>query len=306
MNTVHERPTHNGPTSLRDRPWARPGLLVILAQILVGGATGILTGSPVGVAALAVVGLAWGAVLTLAATWLAGTQGPRRGGAIAILAVLFVLVALMAGSLPENRALGAAIIVVLVAVGASLILTGRWLDRQRPSRTAWARAVTFHLVLLLGMLTGSGMAGHLIVATALDAAPPEVFTALVRGTLGDAEALPYYLLNTPIEWLLLPLAVLLTWPVAAQRRLMLPALTVFVAMRLWTYVYFVPRITAWDQGTTPLTSGQLDQAMVWADLTWIRFAVDVITLLLVLVAAFAGSESPAARTPDRRSGLQEA
>lgn len=158
--------------------------------------------------------------------------------------MLFLLVALLAGSLPDDRALGAAIIGAILAVAASLTLAGIRLGRQQPSGQAWVRVVLFHLVLLLGLLTGSGFAAQLLEATALGSGAPEVFTALIRGTLGDAQALPYYLLNTPTEWLLLSLAVLLTWPVEGQRRLLLAALVIFVSNRVWTYLYFVPRITA--------------------------------------------------------------
>lgn len=73
----------------------------------------------------------------------------------------------------------------------------------------------------------------------------------------------------------MPAVLLLTWQVPQQRRLVLTAAVLFVAMRVWTYLYFVPQISDWSQGTTPLTPVQLDQARTWVGLSWIRVAVDI-------------------------------
>jgi hypothetical protein len=64
----------------------------------------------------------------------------------------------------------------------------------------------------------------------------------------------------------------------------------FVAMRVWTYLYFVPQISDWSEGTAPLTPVQLDQARTWVGLSWIRVAVDIATTALVLLAVFARTD----------------
>lgn len=218
-------------TSLRHSPEARPGLLVIIALVLIGGAAGSL-GGPSAAVIVAVAGLLWGAVLTLTAARLSRSESRRR---------------------------------------------------------AWAAAFVFATVLAGGFLVGSALHGQLIHSAALRDAP-QLFDDLVRPPIGDAEALPFLLLNTPLEWLLMPAVLLLTWQVPQQRRLVLTAAVLFVAMRVWTYLYFVPQISDWSQGTAPLTPEQLDQARTWVGLSWIRVTVDIATTVLVLLAAFARTD----------------
>lgn len=49
----------------------------------------------------------------------------------------------------------------------------------------------------------------------------------------------------------------------------------------------------------PLTPNQLDQATLWVELSWIRLAMDLATLLLVLLAAPTRTHTPAPRTSDQ-------
>jgi hypothetical protein len=117
---------------------------------------------------------------------------------------------------------------------------------------------------------------------------PQFFADLVRSPIGDAEALPYYLLNTPMEWLLIPAALLLNARIPKRRTLILIAAMIFFAMRVWSYLYFVPDILGWNQGTIgqPLSADQLEQAALWVDLSWIRLGADAVMALLLLGAAF--------------------
>ena len=66
------------------------------------------------------------------------------------------------------------------------------------------------------------------------------------------------------------------------------AATMFFALRVWSYLYFIPDILDWNQGTTgqPLSADQLDQAAFWVDLSWIRLGADATIALLLLGAAF--------------------
>lgn len=280
MTAVHS------PSSVGHSSLTRPGLLVTLYLVLLGGATGTLTGSVIGVVAIAVFGLAWGAVLTLVATWLSRAQPRKRAWAVAILLVCFLLIGLQASSLTDDPTFRVAILAAIVAGGIVLALAGIWLSRTQPPRQSWATATLLLSALVLGLVSGSSFLGQLLFSTAL-ADAPEVFTAMVRGSLGDAEAVPFFLLNTPLEWLLIPLLVLLTWQVPAQRRLLLAVLAIWGVMRMWTYLYFAPAIFDWGEGSDPLTPGQLDQATLWVGLSWIRHACDILTLALVLLAAVA-------------------
>jgi hypothetical protein len=147
--------------------------------------------------------------------------------------------------------------------------------------------LVFATVLAAGLLTRSALVELLVMEVALSEAPL-FFAELVRPPIGDAIVLPFYLLNTPLEWLLVPGTLLLTWRVPRQRRLVLAAAVIFVFARVWTYLWFVPQTIDWSEGPpgVPLSPDQLDQARLWVDLSWIRLAIDLATGALVLLAAF--------------------
>jgi energy-converting hydrogenase Eha subunit A len=256
-------------------------LLVAVGLALVGGATGSLVG-PIGVVIIALVGLLWALLLTLAVGWL--DRPERRRWAAAIIFALFVPIGLLAGSLPDDGGLGIVAVVAIVAFGAVLAGTAASLGRTREARDAWTSATLAVSVFVAGLLSGSALGAQLLFSAAL-ADAPTVFTALIQGYLGDAQALPYYMLNTPLEWLLIPLLVLLTWPMPRLRPFAVAALVIFVLDRAWTYLWFVPQITAWETAPS-LSPAQLDEARVWTGLSWVRFAVDLVVTTLLLIAAF--------------------
>jgi hypothetical protein len=71
------------------------------------------------------------------------------------------------------------------------------------------------------------------------------------------------------------------------RKLVHVATVIFIALRVWSYVYFIPQILDWGEGQAgqPLTAAQLEQASLWVDLSWIRLAMDAVIALLLLGAA---------------------
>lgn len=205
----------------------------------------------------------------------------------AILAV--TMTTLIGGS---TGSLGGAVFAVVFAVvgalwGVGLVLLALRLSQSPGRRQTWANAVLFAIVLAAGFVTGAGLMAQLLMSAALDSRP-QVFADLVRGSIGNAEALPFYVFNTPLEWVLVPAAIVLTWNNPRRRRLMLTALILWTFHRVWTYTWFVPQITGWGEGDpgTPLTTDQLDQARTWVNLSWIRGAIDVSATVLALLAAF--------------------
>jgi hypothetical protein len=158
----------------------------------------------------------------------------------------------------------------------------------RSSRRAmFANVSLYTATFAIACLTGVGLQIMPIMDVSITRAP-QFFADLVRPPIGDAEALPYYLLNTPLEWLLIPAALLLNAPIPKRRTLIMIAATMFFALRVWSYLYFVPDILDWNQGTTgqPLSADQLGQAALWVDLSWIRLGADAAIALLLLGAAF--------------------
>jgi hypothetical protein len=147
-------------------------------------------------------------------------QGPEaRAGLVVIIAT--TLVGGATGSLG-----GATTAVIFAAVGllwgTVLTLATSLPSRTEPRRRAWAAGLVFATVLAAGLLTGGPLFELLVMQAALSEAP-SFFAELVRPPIGDAIMLPFYLLNTPLEWLLVPATLLLTWRVPRQRRLVLAA-----------------------------------------------------------------------------------
>lgn len=266
----------------RSRVWTTPSVLVSLELILIGAASGSL-GGPAGALVVAVVGLAWSLLLTLAVGWLGGGPARRRWG-LGIVLACFVVVGLFAGSLAEeSRRLGWAITALIIVVGAVWAGVALRLSRSRLAEVAWSGTTLGLAAFAAAVLTGTALMSQLLMGAFL-ASKPDEFADLVRGYLGDAEAFPFYSLNTTLEWMLLPLAVLLGWHVPAVRRLLVACLAIFVAMRVWTYLYFVPLITDWADTDAAMTDSELDQARLWVGLSWVRFTGDLAVSVLLGLA----------------------
>ena len=170
--------------------------------------------------------------------------------------------------------------------GLLAFIVARRLTRSAHHAT-FANVSLYTATFAITCLTGVGLQIMPIMDVSITHAP-QFFADLVRPPIGGAEALPYYLLNTPLEWLLIPATLLLNARIPKRRTLIMIAATMFFALRVWSYLYFVPDILEWNQGTTgqPLSADQLDQAASWVDLSWIRLGADAAMALLLLGAAF--------------------
>jgi hypothetical protein len=172
------------------------------------------------------------------------------------------------------------------AWGVLAVMIAKRLSRS-PRRATFSNVALYAATFATACLTGVGLHSMPIMAVSVDRAP-QFFADLVRPPVGDAEALPFYLLNTPLEWLLIPAAVLLNALIPKRQKSIIIAAVIFVALRVWSYIYFIPQILDWSNGQAgqPLTATQLEQASLWVDLSWIRLAMDAAIALLLLGAAF--------------------
>jgi hypothetical protein len=204
------------------------------------------------------------AITAVAGTSLIGFSAGTLGGPVA--AMIFAVIGFLWGVL-------------------AFLLARRLTGSAR--RTMFANISLYTTTFAITCLTGVGLQIMPIMDVSITHAP-QFFADLVRPPIGDAEALPYYLLNTPLEWLLIPAALLLNARIPERRTLIMIAATMFFALRVWSYLYFIPDILDWNQGTTgqPLSADQLKQATLWVDLSWIRLGVDATIALLLLSAAF--------------------
>ena len=221
-------------------------------------------------------------------------SSPRKPDVVTV--VFTALVGAASGSL-GGPVFAVAGVLVGALWGLGLVWLARRLSRSDVQRRKWTDVVLFLTALCAGCVTGASFMGQLLMSTALNT-QPQFFADLIRGPIGVAEALPFYLFNTPIEVLLAPLAVLLVWNNPRRRRLILAVVIVWGVHRVWTYTWFVPLISEWSTGAsgTPMTAAQLAQARTWVDLSWIRCAFDITATVLVLLAALVpgtGARPPA-------------
>jgi len=137
-----------------------------------------------------------------------------------------------------------------------------------------------------GLLAGGALLEMMLLSAGLGT-PSTTFT-MIHPPFGDSFNLFIITLNSLMEWLLIPAALFLNWHIPKRRTLIVIAAVVFYAMRIWTYVYFVPNIFefATIPPDGPFSAELVERFRLWVNLSWFRLGVDVLTNLLFLLAAF--------------------
>jgi hypothetical protein len=85
------------------------------------------------------------------------------------------------------------------------------------------------------------------------------------------------------------MALFCNWHIPKRRMFIVIAAVAFYAMRLWSYIYFVPNIFEFGAlpPDGPFSAEIVEQFRMWVNLSWLRFAIqDALTYLLLLLAAF--------------------
>jgi hypothetical protein len=92
-----------------------------------------------------------------------------------------------------------------------------------------ANATVFVAIIACGLLLGGGVMYGLLMTAAADA-PPNVLSAMMQPTI------PYFIVvNTLMEWLVVPAMLFSNWHSAARRPSLLIASALYITMRVWTY-----------------------------------------------------------------------
>jgi hypothetical protein len=207
--------------------------------------------------------------------------------------VRFLLIALPAGVLAflEARVVDApvavhlAIAAVTALIWAALATLVATRLRHTPMRAASAAGA---VVVAAAMLLAPGVVLHLMFGAPADYLAVQQSPA-TTGTVGY-----YATLNPLTEWVLVPLALHLTWFRPAARRPALIAAVLFYLERVATYLYFAPTILGWPG--TPTTPELVDQVAVWLQLDWVRVAVDAVAVVLFARAALVSAAGAPTRT----------
>jgi hypothetical protein len=205
------------------------------------------------------------------------TRSDPRLVAVPVTALTFALASL-ALQLGVPGLVGGAIIGTLWSLLLGVIA------RRLAGREGWGRPLANTPLLLAivatGLLIGGGLMYGFLMRAALSepSTTPATMSALMQPTI------PYFIVvNTLMETLIIPLALFANWQVPKRRPLVLSATLVFFAMRVWSYLTFVPR-----------RFEIAGHALSPADLEWFRetMATDyrgllvIITHVLFILAAF--------------------
>ncbi|TCC31452.1 hypothetical protein [Kribbella sindirgiensis] len=173
-------------------------------------------------------------------------------------------------------------IVLGAAWGTAAGLVAHWLG-SRPRWAAWSEDVLvaagaagfafagcgglMAILLLKGSLTSTSLTGE----------------ALERMFL---PSIPYYIaVNSVLEILVIPLLVYVAWRPGRRRVLVLSAAALYFAMRVWTYLAFVPNRLGWadsSHSNQPLTAAERAQAaddLMLNDPRWILLLIMFALLL---------------------------
>jgi hypothetical protein len=133
---------------------------------------------------------------------------------------------------------------------------------------------------------GGGLYEHVVLTPLWSKSPPSSFAIIQRGT-----GVPLQRFWIPVHaaiTVFILLALVLTWRDLTARRLLLVALASYVIMRVWSGLFFIREMLAFQQ--VPLDappSAELSARVArWTYWTWFREPLDIISFLCSLLALY--------------------
>jgi hypothetical protein len=182
----------------------------------------------------------------------------------------------------------AALLGAVAGLGWGLLLgfIAMRLARSERRRPGLANVSVFLAALASGVMAGGALLVLMLLSAGLGA-PSTSFT-IIHPPFGGSFNLFIITLNSLMEWLLIPAALFLNWHIPKRRTLIVIAAVVYYAMRVWTYIYFVPNIFEFGAipPDGPFSAEVVERFRIWVNLSWLRFGFDISTNLLFLLCAF--------------------
>ena len=176
-----------------------------------------------------------------------------------------------------------------------------YVNRRRHRLGHWPDTVALLAAANAAMVVGAGLLLDITFPTA------DAYLAMNQTQAGPNHSFFYGLVNTPREWLLVPLALLVNWHLPKRRRLLVAAVAVLYVERVITYLYFAPTVLSW-QDTTPTqtTPALLEEVSRWMRLDLARSPVDwlLVAVLMFVVVAYPRAR-PSAHPAAATSGVSE-
>ncbi len=133
---------------------------------------------------------------------------------------------------------------------------------------------------------GGGLYEHIVLTPIWSKSPPSSF-AIIQPTTG----VPLQRFWIPVHGtitLFIILSLVMTWSDMTVRRLLLVAMASYIVMRVWSFLFFIPEMLAFQK--VPLDSAPSAELAArvarWTFWTWFREPLDIISFLFSLSALY--------------------
>ncbi len=133
---------------------------------------------------------------------------------------------------------------------------------------------------------GGGLYESIVLTPMWSKSPPSSFSIIQSG-----RGVPLQRFWIPVHvaiTLFIILALVMTWRDATVRRLLLVAIVSYIVMRVWSGLFFIPEMLAFQN--VPLDSAPFAELSArvsrWTVWTWFRELLDIITFLCSLLALY--------------------
>jgi hypothetical protein len=140
------------------------------------------------------------------------------------------------------------------------------------------------LCLSMAGSVGGGLYEHIVLTPIWSASPPSSFSIIQRGT-----GVPLQRFWIPVHAaisIFIFLTLLLTWNDVTVRRLVVIALASYIIMRVWSALFFIREMLAFQKiSLDAAPSAELSARVArWTFWTWFREPLDVISFVCSLLA----------------------
>jgi hypothetical protein len=142
------------------------------------------------------------------------------------------------------------------------------------------------LCLSLACALGGGLYEHIVLTPLWSKSPPSSFTVIQRGT-----GIPLQRFWIPVHGAIsvfILSSLFLTWGDATVRGLLLIAFVSYIVMRVWSGVFFIPEMLAFQKipPDSPKSEELSSRVTRWTRWTWLREPLDVVSFFCSLLALY--------------------
>ena len=140
------------------------------------------------------------------------------------------------------------------------------------------------LCLSMALAIGGGLYEHMVLTPLWSASPPSSFAIIQPGT--GVPLQKFWIPDHTAITVFLILSLVLTWRQMEVRRLLLIGLSSYIVMRVWSGLYFIREMLAFQQISldSPPSAELSARVARWTFWTWFREPLDLISFVCFLFA----------------------